>query len=640
MKSKVHIKILLIYGMILLNGLPPSSSYITIIDSLSESKNSLLLPFMDEIPGGEGTQIQYGPTGNLHLIYYETSLYTKSLKYSVNQHDQWSVPQIIIENTRDQLTFDFSVDGDDKIHLSYGDSSGNISYFTNSRGYWEEQILISKNNQTIFSEIDAGVDYYFNLATSTEYSPQNKSLTLIYNFPARNHTIINQTTYINSTQSGESDISHLYPFNRSNFVNISQFDTTLVEISPSMVHDSNGTMHIVYEGLWNNPLFPDKPIWDIFYTSFTKNNTSFEFHSFTNETTIINSTTNETRSILTNTTTYFSNRTGWFSNPKKLSNSTTSLHCSSPLIAKGENDQLHVSWIQSTNNTGYQLKLGVLDENRTVWNSEKFPSEVSLSDNKYSMVYDSSNNGHFIFKKLEVINDLTTYSNITYFSNQSGTWKYSALIEPLHSLLNFDLDIEPINDDPFIMLSGKTTEDSYSKQYLLKFVEGSFGNDLGYVLSLNGKQISLQTKNDEFISPNNINFPAFDSSSQYIQAFSHRLISLSLTLENFKIFDQSPSLNIILENNSAIQLGDGNNFTHNLNSLASQTSEDFLWEFEFSQVGATIITVNFERDGTILYKISCIVIIKESFNLTPNLLIFAGLITVFSVGYWYLRKKI
>ncbi|UYP48199.1 hypothetical protein NEF87_004484 [Candidatus Lokiarchaeum ossiferum] len=639
MKLKTPMKILSIFGIILFAGLTPSSSYITIIDSLSTSKGSLILPNMEEIPGGEDTQIQYGPTGNLHVIYYERFLGTNSLKYSVKHNDQWSIPHTILENTNHQLTFDFSVDLNDKIHLSYGDSFGNITYLTNSKGFWEDQALISKNNKTLSSEINLGADSFFNLATSTEFSPQNKSLTFIYQYPTLNHTVINQTVYINSSQSGEPSISNINLVNKSICVNVSKFDSTLIETSPSMVSDSNGTIHIVYEGLWNNPQYPDEPIWDVFYTTFTKNYTSYKFSSLTNETTIINSTTNETQSILTNTTTYISNRTGWFSNPIQLSNSTPSLQYLSPIIAKGNNNQLHVSWIQSINNTEYMLELGSLNKNHTVWNSKILPFAVPLSEIKYSMVIDSLNTCHLIFKKLELISNLTRFSNLTYFSNHTGYWKYSQLIEPFYSLSDFDIKLDPINNRPFVMVSGKITENSNLQSFMLKFVEGAFGNELGYLSSINGKQITLQTKKDDFITPVDINLPAFDSSSQYIQAFSKRLVSLSLTLENLQSYDQSLSLNIVLRNVSIIQLAESNYFTQNLSSLAAHSYEEFLWEFEFIYAGSRIIALNIERDGSILYCIQFIVIIKESFSMTPNFLIFSGLITVFSVGYWYLRKK-
>ncbi|WP_371803769.1 hypothetical protein [Candidatus Lokiarchaeum ossiferum] len=638
MKLKTPMKILSIFGIILFAGLTPSSSYITIIDSLSTSKGSLILPNMEEIPGGEDTQIQYGPTGNLHLIYYERFLGTNYLKYSVKHNDQWSVPHTILENANNQLTFDFSVDLNDKIHLSYGDSSGNITYFTNSQGFWEDQVLISKNNLTLSSEINLGADSFFNLATSTEFSPQNKSLTFIYQYPTLNHTVINQTVYTNSSQSGEPSISNINLVNKSIFVNVSQFDSTLIETSPSMVSDSNGTIHIVYEGLWNNPQYPDEPIWDVFYTKFTKNYTSYKFSSLTNDTTI-NSTTNETLSILTNTTTYISNRTGWFSNPIQLSNSTPSLQYLSPIIAKGNDNQLHVSWVQSINNTEYKLELGCLNKNLTVWNSEVLPFAVTLSEMKYSMVIDSLNNWHLIFNKLELSSNLTTYSNMTYLSNQTGIWKSSQLIEPFYSLSDFDIKLDPISNLPYVSLVGKITDDSNLHPFLVKFVDGHFGNELGYNSSISGKQISLQTKGDGFIPPVEANFPPFDSSSKYIRAFSNRMVLLSLNLENIRSYDQSLSLNIILKNNTMIQLVDSNNFTRNLSSLAAHTSEDFVWEFEFNKAGSSLVTIDFGRNGVVLYSIRYVVIIKESFSLTLNLLIFAGMITVFSVGYWYLRRK-
>ncbi|UYP44651.1 hypothetical protein NEF87_000936 [Candidatus Lokiarchaeum ossiferum] len=501
--------------------------------SLEISDIKWIAPNVSQIGLGRNAEFAFLPDGTMQVVYLDPEEYSDKLLFITNATGSWSSPETIADPSYGAMNPQILIDLEGDSQVSYRADGGGAFHINNSGNSWTETSMGGGQLKSFVPRMAIGPDnavhfvYYWLESSSSSYE--------------------GGITYINSTHHEQHQTNN---------------SITRFEQNPSIAVDSNGLVHIVFEGSWNNTAIGSIAVRDIFYQTFNPNVEEPYFSDLIRLTTV----------------------------------QTTKDYAERPTIICDENDNLHVVFIEteaaSVNGQDvHQAYIKYMRLDNTPSKEDAAIINTLTATTSYpSIAVDSEGDVHIVFvgyPQTEFSHYYTT--DIMYSTNKSGHWMDERVTNQPYSVLSPRIAINPLTDEPTILYHIKHAYSTVATT--MEYVEsrnGSFGTHFDVSTLLSGSEENIGIQQEE--------------AYKYLWITPNQPILLELTLDNKYNEANDIELDINLVENDYISLVNGTG-SQTLSNMAPDSSVTLQWYIQAATGSTGEIEVQITHEDEIIGKI-------------------------------------
>lgn len=492
-----------------------------------------IAPNVSQIGLGRDAEFAYLPDGTMQVVYLDPEDYSDELLFITNVTGSWSSPETIADPSYGVMNPQILIDHNNDSQVSYRADGGGIFHINNSGSSWTEKGMGGGQLKSFVPRMAIGPDNTVHLVS--------------YWLESSSNTYDGGITYINST--------HFEQHQTNNTI-------TSFEQNPSIAVDSNGLIHIVFEGSWNNTALGSIAVRDIFYQTFNPNVEEPYFSDLVRLTSV-------------QTTKDFAQR---------------------PSIICDENDNLHVVFTETeaASENGQDVHRAYIKYMRIDSNPSKedatIVNTITATLSYPSLAVDSEGDVHVVFvgyPQTEFSHYYTT--DIVYSTNKTGQWEDERVTNQPYSVLSPHIAINPLTDEPTILYHIKQAYSTVART--MEYIEcrnGSFGLHFDISTVVSGSEENIGIQQEE----------AYD----YIWIAPNQPILMELTLDNKYNEANDIELDIILVENDYISLVNGTG-VQTVSNVAPDSSTTVHWYIKAATGQTGEIEIQITHEDAIIGKI-------------------------------------
>jgi hypothetical protein len=598
----------------------------------------------------------------VHIIYTfenDTGVYLDPTTYEVmylsNFSGGWSTPAIIFTSDKVSTCTDIQVDSQNDLHVSLNvEETGNRYLSGSSNGTWTNEPIGTLGGLSGPAAIAVDSSDRAQMIYHSTHPTFSNNLYIAYQNYSSILTSIQNSTFIddvyNTTVNSSTFASTM--FLTSNFTTFP--DLTSIR-NPRMSLDANRTAHILFEADWDQDGQSAEKVHDVFYTSYVLYNHTTSYYESENFTDVIDSS-NYTYQV--NSTYNISTTRGHFSDFVCLSTSPMNSSASYPNIVISPLGNLHMAWIQETNeslreivhqNYGPLPLPPIFEGVPQVQQQFIITMMTNLQDLIMAVDYPSLEEVlHFLIKGNRNYSANITMeekSELLYFQNSSGNFCLEKITNGHKYIGDTSFYIHPsLHTAGITYLSTPFEEsndyfgDSQGDPFILRLVEqhgSDFGSQFSATALLEGKYISQKIKT----------IASTDNSTEEISIVSiedARKSVLRFALQNTHNQSRDFNMNLEFQPSNLIQLSSSpepDSPQYSITQMSPLENRTLEWEFLLGEGVNADLAMQFYSSEILIGEFVFHVEIEIRFKVSITIFIFGGLLLIFSGLYWHYQKK-
>ncbi|MHA1745269.1 MAG: hypothetical protein ACTSWW_04680 [Promethearchaeota archaeon] len=640
--------------------LPPVSGFST-STSVSFPSTEFILPNVHTLGYSFSSQSVIDSSGTVHIIYTlknSTGVYldptTYEVMYLCNQTGSWSTPVSIFTSDTIMTCSDIQVNSQNDLHVSINvDGTGNRYLFGASNGTWTDDPIGTLGGLSAPAVIAVDSSDQTQMVYTSTHPTFSSNLYIAYRNYSSVFTSIQNSTFIddvyNTTENSSTFVSTI--FSISNFTSFPELSSIH---NPHIVLD-NRTAHIIFEADWDKDGQFAEKVHDVFYTSYVLHNYTTSYDESVNFTEVIE---NSTYIYQVNSTYNISTTRGHFTDFVCLSASLINRSATFPNIVISPLGNLHVAWIQETNNSLWEIVYQtygslplppIFEGVPQVQQQFNITLITDLEDLTMAIDCPSSDEVlHFLIKgnRNSPTNiTMEETSELLYIQNSSGNFCLEKISNSHKYIGDTSFYIHPsLHTAGITYLSTPFEEsndyfgDSQGDPLILRLIEQR-GSDFGVHFSasalVEGKYISQKIKT----------IASTDNSTKDVSIVSiedGRKSVLLFALQNAHNQSRDFNMNLEFQPNNLIQLSSSpepDSPQYSITQMSPLENRTLEWEFLLGEGVNADLAVQFYSSEIFLGEFVFHVEIEIRFKVSITIFIFGGLLLIFSGLYWHYQKK-